>query len=284
MLDLMRQIMSGQVSPLMIAAITAGLRVKKETIGEITAAAMRRKSLAEVRTDAESRVLTRDFIGAIRAKIAAGKPAVIAEVKKASPSKGVLRADFIPADIAQSYAEYGAACLSVLTDVQFFQGSGDYLKQARASCQLPVLRKDFMLDPYQIYESRVLGADAILLIVACLEDAKMAELEQIARSLDMAVLVEVHDAAELERALKLKTPLIGVNNRNLKTFEVSLDTTLDLRSQLPADRLLVTESGIHTREDVLRMGAAGVNAFLVGEAFMRAPEPGEALAALFAPA
>ena len=247
------------------------------------AAAMRRKSLAEVRADAESRVLTRDFVGAMRSKIAAGKPAVIAEVKKASPSKGVLREDFIPADIAQSYAEYGAACLSVLTDVQFFQGSGDYLKQARASCQLPVLRKDFMLDPYQIYESRVLGADAILLIVACLDDARMAELEQIALSLDMAVLVEVHDSQELERALKLKTPLIGVNNRNLKTFEVSLDTTLALRSQLPADRLLVTESGIHTREDVLRMGAAGVNAFLVGEAFMRAQEPGEALATLFAP-
>ena len=247
------------------------------------AAAMRRKSLAEVRADAESRVLTRDFVGALRSKIAAGKPAVIAEVKKASPSKGVLREDFIPADIAQSYAEYGAACLSVLTDVQFFQGSGDYLKQARASCQLPVLRKDFMLDPYQIYESRVLGADAILLIVASLEDGLMAELEQIALSLDMAVLVEVHDSQELERALKLKTPLIGVNNRNLKTFEVSLDTTLALRSQLPADRLLVTESGIHTREDVLRMGAAGVNAFLVGEAFMRAPEPGEALATLFAP-
>ena len=246
-------------------------------------AAMRRKSLAEVRSDAESRVLTRDFVGAVRAKIAAGKPAVIAEVKKASPSKGVLRADFIPADIAQSYAEYGAACLSVLTDVQFFQGSGDYLKQARASCQLPVLRKDFMLDPYQIYESRVLGADAILLIVACLDDARMAELEQIALSLDMAVLVEVHDAQELDRALKLKTPLIGVNNRNLKTFEVSLDTTLGLRGQLPADRILVTESGIHTRDDVLRMGAAGVNAFLVGEAFMRAPEPGEALATLFAP-
>ena len=247
-------------------------------------AALRRKSLAEVRADAESRVLTRDFVGALRARIAAGHPAVIAEVKKASPSKGVLRADFIPADIAQSYAEHGAACLSVLTDVQFFQGSADYLKQARASCQLPVLRKDFMLDPYQIYESRALGADAILLIAACLDDARMAELENIARSLDMAVLVEVHDGAELDRALLLKTPLIGINNRNLKTFEVSLDTTLALRARIPQDRLLVTESGIHTRDDVLRMGAAGINAFLVGEAFMRAPEPGEALSALFAAA
>jgi len=206
---------------------------------------------------------------------------VIAEVKKASPSKGVIRADFIPADIAQSYAEHGAACLSVLTDVQFFQGEVDYLKQARASCQLPVLRKDFMVDPYQIYESRSMGADAILLIAACLDDAQMKDLEAIALGLDMAVLVEVHDQAELERALKLKTPLLGINNRNLKTFDVTLDATLTLRSMVPADKLLVTESGIHTREDVLRMGAAGVNAFLVGEAFMRAPEPGEALAALF---
>ncbi|HEY8906485.1 MAG TPA: indole-3-glycerol phosphate synthase TrpC [Rhodoferax sp.] len=251
--------------------------VKREEV----AAAKSRKSLAVVREDAESRVLTRDFVGALRAKIAAGKPAVIAEVKKASPSKGVLRADFIPADIAQSYAEYGAACLSVLTDQQFFQGCTDYLKQARASCHLPVLRKDFMVDAYQIYESRAMGADAILLIAACLEDAQMKEFEQIARSLDMAVLVEVHDATELERALTLKTPLIGVNNRNLKTFEVSLDTTLTLMKDIPADRLLVCESGIHTRDDVLRMGAAGVNAFLVGEAFMRAEEPGEALAALF---
>ena len=251
--------------------------VKRQEI----AAAVRRKSFADMRADAESRVLTRDFVGAMRAKHAAGQPAVIAEIKKASPSKGVLRADFIPADIAQSYAEYGAACLSVLTDAQFFQGCIDYLKQARASCQLPVLRKDFMVDAYQIYESRAMGADAILLIAACLDDAQMKDFEQIAHSLDMAVLVEVHDAPELERALKLKTPLIGVNNRNLKTFEVSLDTTLSLRGQVPADRILVTESGIHTRDDVLRMGAAGVNAFLVGEAFMRVPEPGEALEALF---
>lgn len=253
------------------------IAVKREEIS----AALKRKSLAVVRADAESRVLTRDFVGAIKAKIAAGKPAVIAEIKKASPSKGVLREDFIPADIAQSYAEGGAACLSVLTDVQFFQGEVDYLKQARASCQLPVLRKDFMVDPYQIYESRSMGADCILLIAACLDDAQMNDLEAIARGLDMAVLVEVHDAAELERALKLKTPLVGVNNRNLKTFEVTLDTTLALRASVPSDRILVTESGIQTRDDVLRMGAAGVNAFLVGEAFMRAPEPGEALAALF---
>jgi len=251
--------------------------VKREEV----AAAIQRKSLAVVRADAESRVLTRDFFGALKAKIAAGKPAVIAEIKKASPSKGVLREDFIPADIAQSYAEHGAACLSVLTDVQFFQGEVDYLKQARASCQLPVLRKDFMVDPYQIYESRAVGADCILLIAACLDDAQMKDLEAIARSLDMAVLVEVHDGVELERALKLKTPLIGINNRNLKTFEVTLDTTLSLKAQVPADRLLVTESGILNRGDVLRMGAAGVNAFLVGEAFMRAPDPGEALAALF---
>ncbi|WP_180124805.1 indole-3-glycerol phosphate synthase TrpC [Rhodoferax sp. BLA1] len=248
---------------------------------EEVAAAKNRKPLDVVRADAESRVLTRDFVGALRTKIAAGQPAVIAEIKKASPSKGVIRADFIPADIAQSYAEFGAACLSVLTDQQFFQGSVDYLKQARASCQLPVLRKDFMVDAYQIYESRAMGADAVLLIAACLDDAQMKEFEAIARSLDMAVLVEVHDADELQRALKLKTPLIGINNRNLKTFEVSLDTTLTLMKDIPPDRLLVCESGIHTRDDVLRMAAAGVNAFLVGEAFMRVPEPGEALAALF---
>jgi len=245
------------------------------------AAAKKRKPFDAMRADAESRVLTRDFVGALRANIAAGRPAVIAEIKKASPSKGVIREDFIPADIAQSYAEHGAACLSVLTDLQFFQGSVDFLKQARASCQLPVLRKDFMVDAYQIYESRAMGADCILLIAACLDDAHMKDLEAIARSLDMAVLVEVHDGAELERALRLRTPLIGINNRNLKTFEVSLDTTLSLRREVPADRLLVTESGIQTRDDVLRMGAAGVNAFLVGEAFMRVPEPGEALAKLF---
>ena len=245
------------------------------------AAAIHRKSLEVVRADAESRVLTRDFVGAMRAKIAADQPAVIAEIKKASPSKGVLCEDFIPADIAQTYAEHGAACLSVLTDVQFFQGSIDFLKQARASCQLPVLRKDFIVDAYQVYESRAMGADAILLIAACLDDAQMAEFEAIAHRLDMAVLVEVHDALELARALKLKTPLLGINNRNLKTFEVSLDTTLALMRDVPANRLLVTESGIVSRDDVLRMGAAGVNAFLVGEAFMKAVDPGVALAELF---
>ncbi|MFT6590507.1 MAG: indole-3-glycerol phosphate synthase [Rhodoferax sp.] len=252
--------------------------VKREEI----AAAQNKKSLALVRADAESRVLTRDFVGALRAKIAAGQAAVIAEIKKASPSKGVLCEDFIAADIAQSYAEHGAACLSVLTDVQFFQGAVDYLKQARASCQLPVLRKDFIVDAYQVYESRAMGADACLLIVAILDDVQLKDFEAIAHSLDMAVLVEVHDGAELARALRLKTPLMGINNRNLKTFEVSLETTLALVRDVPQDRLLVTESGIQTREDVLRLGAAGVNAFLVGEAFMRAPDPGTALAALFA--
>jgi indole-3-glycerol phosphate synthase len=252
--------------------------VKREEV----AAALKQKSLAVVRADAESRVLTRDFEGAMRAKIDAGQAAVIAEIKKASPSKGVLRADFIPADIAQSYAEFGAACLSVLTDKQFFQGSVDYLKQTRASCDLPVLRKDFLIDAYQVYEARAMGADAILLIAACLDDAQMAEMEAVARSLDMAVLVEVHDRAELERALRLKTRLVGINNRNLKTFEVSLQTTLDMLPDVPADRLLVTESGIQTPEDVRRMREAKVNAFLVGEAFMRATEPGEALAKLFA--
>ena len=253
------------------------IAVKREEI----AAAVRRKPLAVMREDAESRVLTRDFAGAIREKIAEGKAAVIAEVKKASPSKGVLRPDFIPADIAQSYAEYGAACLSVLTDKQFFMGEIDYLKQARASCSLPVLRKDFMVDAYQIYESRVMGADCILLIAACLDDKQMKDMEALAMSLDMSVLVEVHDAAELERALQLKTPLIGINNRNLKTFEVSLDASIKLSGQVPADRVVVTESGIATRADVKLMRDAKINAFLVGEAFMRATEPGEALEALF---
>jgi indole-3-glycerol phosphate synthase len=252
--------------------------VKREEV----AAALKQKPLAVVRADAESRVLTRDFEGALRAKIAAGQAAVIAEIKKASPSKGVLRAEFIPADIAQSYAEFGAACLSVLTDKQFFQGSVDYLKQARASCDLPVLRKDFMIDAYQVYEARAMGADAILLIAACLDDGQMADMEAVARSLDMAVLVEVHDREELSRALKLKTRLVGINNRNLQTFEVSLQTTLGMLPDVPADRLLVTESGIQTVADVQRMRDAQVHAFLVGEAFMRAKEPGEALATLFA--
>ena len=255
--------------------------VKREEV----AAGLKKKSLAAMREDAESRVLTRDFEGALRAKIAQGQAAVIAEIKKASPSKGVIRADFIPADIAQSYAEgdgrVSAACLSVLTDRQFFQGSVDYLKQARASCNLPVLRKDFLIDPYQVYEARAMGADAILLIAACLDDAQMRDLEAIAHGLDMAVLVEVHDGAELERALALKTPLVGINNRNLRTFEVTLQTTLDLQKSVPADRLLVTESGILAPADVKTMRDAGIHAFLVGEAFMRADDPGLALARLF---
>ena len=253
------------------------IAVKRQEVAD----ALNRKPLAAMRQDAESRVQTRDFVGALRARIAAGKPAVIAEIKKASPSKGVLRSDFIPADIAQSYAEAGAACLSVLTDQQFFQGSIDYLKQARASCSLPVLRKDFIIDAYQIYESRVMGADCILLIAACLDDAQMKAFEALAMSLDMAVLVEVHDEAELARALMLKTPLIGINNRNLNTFEVSLDTTLSLMGKVPAERLLVTESGIMTPADVKRLRDVNINTFLVGEAFMRADEPGEALTELF---
>jgi indole-3-glycerol phosphate synthase len=257
------------------------IEVKRQELAQ----AQKRVQLAAMRADAESRVLTRDFEGALRRKIAGGKSAVIAEVKKASPSKGVLRADFIPADIAQSYAEgdgkTNAACLSVLTDRQFFQGQVDYLKQARASCDLPVLRKDFMIDGYQIYESRAMGADCVLLIAACLDDAQMAELEAIARSLDMAVLVEVHDRPELDRALKLKTPLVGINNRNLRTFEVSLDTTLSMLKDVPQGKLVVTESGILDKADVKKMRDAGVHAFLVGEAFMRADEPGEALAELF---
>jgi indole-3-glycerol phosphate synthase len=253
------------------------VEVKREEV----AAAKKRVPLEAMREDALGRVLTRDFVGAMRAKIAAGQSAVIAEIKKASPSKGLLRADFIPADIAQSYAEAGAACLSVLTDRQFFQGQNDYLKQARASCDLPVLRKDFMVDAYQVYESRVVGADCILLIAACLEDDRMAELEAIALSLDMAVLVEVHDRVELERALKLKSPLLGINNRDLRTFEVKLETTLSLKELVPPGKLLVTESGILARPDVERMREAGVHAFLVGEAFMRAEDPGTALQALF---
>ena len=255
--------------------------VKREEI----AAAMKKNPMAAMRADAESRVLTRDFEGALRARIKTGQAAVIAEVKKASPSKGVLREDFMPADIAQSYAQgdgnVSAACLSVLTDQQFFQGCNDDLKQARASCDLPVLRKDFMVDPYQVYQARAIGADCILLIAACLDDAQMADLEAVARSLDMAVLVEVHDRAELARALRLKTRLVGVNNRDLRTFDVRLQTTLDMLPDVPPDRLLVTESGIRTREDVQCMREAHVHAFLVGEAFMRAPEPGLALAELF---
>lgn len=250
------------------------------------AAARKHRDLLSLRRDVESdhaaRAAVRGFEAGLRARIAAGHAGVIAEVKKASPSKGVLRADFQPAAIAHSYAEHGAACLSVLTDVQFFQGSVDYLQQARAACALPVLRKDFMVDPYQVYEARAMGADAILLIVAALDHGLMAELEACAMDLGMDVLVEVHDGAELDAALKLKTPLLGINNRNLRTFEVTLDTTLGLLPRIPKDRLVVTESGILGTGDVQRMRQADVHAFLVGEAFMRAENPGQELQRLFA--
>jgi indole-3-glycerol phosphate synthase len=236
--------------------------------------------LEELRLQASTRDL-RDFVGAIRAKHEAGLAAVISEVKKASPSKGVLREHFVPADIARSYAKHGAACLSVLTDVQFFQGSAQYLEEARAACALPVLRKDFIVDPYQILEARAMGADAILLIVAALETSQMQDLEAYAHSLGLAVLVEVHDKNELIEALTLKTPLIGVNNRNLRTFETSIETTLGLLDMIPKDRIVVTESGIMSRADVERMRAMDVNTFLVGEAFMRAEEPGAELARMF---
>ena len=236
---------------------------------------------SEVESDQEARRGLRGFEQGLRAKIAAGQAGVIAEVKKASPSKGVLRPDFQPAAIAQSYAEHGAACLSVLTDVQFFQGSVDYLRQARAACALPVLRKDFMVDLYQVYEARAMGADAILLIVSALDHGLMAELEACALELGMDVLVEVHDGEELDAALKLRTPLVGINNRNLRTFEVTLDTTLGLLDRIPQDRLVVTESGILGPADVARMRAANVHAFLVGEAFMRAENPGRELQRLF---
>ena len=247
------------------------------------AAARGVRDLASLRRDAESRGGQRDFLGALRAKIAAGDAGVIAEIKKASPSKGVLREHFVPAEIAVSYERGGAACLSVLTDVSFFEGAPAYLAQARAACTLPVLRKDFMVDAYQVYEARAMGADCILLIAACLDDAQMAALEAQAQAvaLGMAVLVEVHDGAELDRALRLATPLVGINNRNLRSFEVTLQTTLDLLKQVPGDRVLVTESGILARADVERMRAAQVHAFLVGEAFMKATDPGVALADLF---
>jgi indole-3-glycerol phosphate synthase len=240
-----------------------------------------RRDLASLRRDAESLGGVRDFADAMRSKLATGQAAVIAEIKKASPSKGVLREHFVPADIAGSYERGGAACLSVLTDVQFFQGSVAYLEQARAACSLPVLRKDFMVDAYQVFEARAMGADCILLIVACLDDAQMADLEAQAHAIGLAVLVEVHDGFELDRALRLKTPLVGINNRNLRTFEVTLDTTLGLLKDVPTDRLLVTESGVLVKADVERMRGAGVSAFLVGEAFMRAADPGKALAELF---
>ncbi len=240
-----------------------------------------RRDLASLRRDAESLGGVRDFADAMRSKLATGQAAVIAEIKKASPSKGVLREHFVPADIAGSYERGGAACLSVLTDVQFFQGSVAYLEQARAACSLPVLRKDFMVDAYQVFEARAMGADCILLIAACLDDAQMADLEAQAHAIGLAVLVEVHDGFELDRALRLKTPLVGINNRNLRTFEVTLDTTLGLLKDVPTDRLLVTESGVLVKADVERMRGAGVSAFLVGEAFMRAADPGKALAELF---
>jgi len=245
------------------------------------AAARRRQPAAALRRAAEARGGLRDFAGALRARVAAGRPAVIAELKKASPSKGVLREHFVPAEIAASYAQHGAAGLSVLTDARFFQGAPEYLQQARAACALPVLRKDFIVDAYQVDEARAMGADAVLLIAACLADGQMAELEAQAQALGMAVLVEVHDGAELDRALRLRTPLLGINNRNLRSFEVTLQTTLDLLGAVPADRLLVTESGILARADVRRLRGQGVHAFLVGEAFMRAPDPGLALAELF---
>ncbi|MGA7749064.1 MAG: indole-3-glycerol phosphate synthase TrpC [Gallionella sp.] len=258
------------------------LAVKKQEV----AAAQAIKPLAILREETERGESPRDFVGAIRSKIAAGQAAVIAEIKKASPSKGVLRADFRPAEIAASYARHGAACLSVLTDEQFFQGSAEYLKQARAACSLPVLRKDFIVDKYQIYQARAMGADAVLLIAAALDVAQMKAFEALAHSLGMAVLVEVHNGDELDAALQLTTPLIGVNNRNLRTFEVSLHTTLDLLARIAlstlGDRIVVTESGILSAEDVKLMRGHQVQAFLVGEAFMRAKDPGVELARVFA--
>jgi indole-3-glycerol phosphate synthase len=258
------------------------LAVKAEEVAAAKKARSLQSLRSEVEGDREARAGLRGFEGSLRGKIAAGRAGVIAEVKKASPSKGILRADFDPARIAESYAEHGAACLSVLTDVQFFQGAPEYLQQARAACEIPVLRKDFMIDPYQVAEARAIGADCILLIAACLGDGQMAELEAAANELGLDVLVEVHDGHELDRALRLATPLVGINNRNLRTFEVSLKTTLDLLHGVPDDRLLVTESGILGRADVARMREADVHAFLVGEAFMRAPDPGVELERLFA--
>ena len=255
-------------------------RILTVKAGEV-AAAQAARSLAVVRAAAEAAAPPRDFAGALRARIAAGKPAVIAEVKKASPSKGLLRPNFDPAAIAASYEKHGAACLSVLTDAQFFQGAADDLVRARAACALPALRKDFMIDAYQIYEARALGADCILLIVAALEDARMQELETLAQTLGMAVLVEVHDGKELDRALALQTPLLGINNRNLRTFETKLDTTLGLLEKIPAGRIVITESGILAPQDVALMRQHQVNGFLVGEAFMRAADPGAELSRLF---
>ena len=248
------------------------------------AAARAELSQPELRAQAEAQPPARDFVGAIRAKHAAGRAAVIAEIKRASPSKGVIRADFHPAAIAASYERAGAACLSVLTDRQFFQGAPEYLQAARAACHLPVLRKDFLIDAYQVFEARAMGADAILLIAACLDLAQMRDMEQLAIALGMAVLVEVHDGAELDLALQLQTPLIGINNRNLRTFEVALQTTLDLLPRIisgQGGRIVVTESGILQPQDVSLMRSHDVHTFLVGEAFMRAPDPGAELQALF---
>jgi len=249
---------------------------------EEVAERVQRMPLSALERQLEGAPPPRGFFGALRARLDAGAAAVIAEIKKASPSKGVLREPFDPAAIAVSYERGGAACLSVLTDVDFFQGSDEYLQQARAACSLPVLRKDFVIDPYQVYEARALGADCILLIVAALDDARLRQLLGLADDLQLAALVEVHDAAEMQRALATPAPLIGVNNRNLRTFETTLDTTLELMRDLPEDRLLVTESGIHTRDDVTRMREQGVHTFLVGEAFMKAADPGEKLVELFA--
>jgi indole-3-glycerol phosphate synthase len=254
------------------------LRVKQTEVQ----AAMAARPLVMLQRDALAMPAPRDFVGAIRQKIAAGKAAVIAEIKKASPSKGVIREDFQPAEIAASYEKGGAACLSVLTDRDFFQGSAEYLQQARAACALPVLRKDFMIEAYQVYEARAMGADCILLIAAALDLPRMRQLETIAHDLGMAVLVEVHNGEELDLALQLETPLLGINNRNLRTFEVTLDTTLGLLSRIPADKIVVTESGIFTPEDVALMREHAVHTFLVGEAFMRQPEPGTELARVFA--
>lgn len=252
-----------------------------ETKRAEVAAAIAAKPLSQMREEAYAAEDPRDFAGSIHAKIMADKPAVIAEIKKASPSKGVIREDFRPAEIARSYEKGGAACLSVLTDAQYFQGCADYLREAKAACALPVLRKDFMIDPYQVYEARAMGADCILLIVAALDLPKMHELEDLAHELGMAVLVEVHDAGELELALQLDTPLIGINNRNLRTFEITLQTTLELLKKMPDDRCVVTESGIFTPEDVALMRSHDVHTFLVGEAFMRQPDPGAELARVF---
>ena len=241
-----------------------------------------RLTLAELAASCEGLPPPRGFAAALNAKLRAGQAAVIAEIKKASPSKGIIRPDFHPADIARSYEVGGAACLSVLTDIDFFQGSDAYLQQARGACSLPVLRKDFVIDPWQVYEARALGADCVLLIVAALDDGRLVQLANLAMDLGMDVLLEVHDIDELERALQVGAPLVGINNRDLRTFEVALDTTLSMRTAVPADRVLVTESGIHTIDDVARMRGAGVNAFLVGEAFMRADDPGAELARLFA--